>query len=70
MSHEEGGGGLPKIVIFESKSAGERKFENLATVRAIENRLSDSERGEDYLSGSIQHIYKLTCQSSMRIFKV
>ena len=61
---------MPEIVFFESKSAGERKFENLATVRAIENRLSDSERREDYISGSIQHIYKLTCQSSRRIFKV
>ena len=61
---------MPEKVIFESKSAGERKFENLATVRAIENRFSDSERGDDYLSGGIQHIYKLICQSSMRIFKV
>ena len=61
---------MPQIVIFESKSAGERKFKNLATVRAIENQLSDSERGEDNLSGSIQHIYKLTCQSSRRIFKI
>ena len=68
MSHEEGGG-VPEKVIFESKSAGERKFENLATVRAIENQLSDSERGENFLSGSLQHIYKLACQSSKQIFK-
>ena len=51
-------GGGARNSDFWVENGGERKFENLATVRAIENRFSDSERGEDYLSGGIQHIYK------------
>ena len=60
---------MPKIPLFGSKSGAQRMRRDVNTVLIEGNRVPDLKRGENFLSSSIQYIYRLTYQSASLTFK-
>ena len=60
---------VPQIVILGSANGVKRWHRHAKTVTVRENRIPDSERGQNFLSGGIQHIYRVTSQCFILKFK-
>ena len=60
---------VPQIVILGSANGVKRWHRHAKMVTVIENRMPDSERGQNFLSGGIQHIYRVTSQCFILKFK-
>ena len=60
---------VPQIVILGSKSGAQRMRRDVNMVQIEEKLIPDLKRGENFLSSSIQYIYRLTYQSASLTFK-
>ena len=60
---------VPQIVILGSDNGVKRCHRHAKTVTVIENWIPDSERGQNFLSGGIQYIYRVSYQCFILKFK-
>ena len=60
---------VPQIVISGSENGVKTWHRHAKTVQVMENRIPDSERRQNFLSGGIQHIHRVTYQCFILKFK-
>ncbi len=60
---------VPQIVILGSDTGVKRCHRHAKTVTVIENWIPDSERRQNFLSGGIQYIYRVSYQCFILKFK-
>ncbi len=60
---------VPQIVISGSENGVKTWHRHAKTVQVMENRIPDSERRQNFLSGGIQHIYRVSYQCFILKFK-